>query len=49
MVPATELVLDREVRDWVLIPLTATVLLMQLLRQYMTQVRELGAGSRMLP
>ncbi|KAL4856137.1 ER membrane protein complex subunit 3 [Chlorella vulgaris] len=35
---ATELVLDRDVRNWVLIPLTATVLLMQLLRQYMTQL-----------
>jgi hypothetical protein len=41
---ATELVLDRDVRNWVLIPLTATVLLMQLLRQYMTQVR--GARRR---
>lgn len=34
-----ELVLDREVRDWVLLPLTACVLLMQLLRQYVAQVR----------
>ena len=42
MSPAAELVLDREVRDWVLLPLTACVLLMQLLRQYVTQVR--GGG-----
>lgn len=33
-----ELVLDREVRDWVLLPLTACVLLMQLLRQYVAQL-----------
>ncbi len=35
---AQELVLDREVRDWVLIPLTALMVLMQLLRQYVSQV-----------
>lgn len=39
MAVAPELVLDREVRDWVLLPLTVCVLLMQLLRQYVTQVR----------
>ncbi len=44
MSPAAELVLDREVRDWVLLPLTACVLLMQLLRQYVAQVRRRGAG-----
>lgn len=33
-----ELVLDRDVRDWVLLPLTACVLLMQLLRQYVNQL-----------
>lgn len=43
MSPAAELVLDREVRDWVLLPLTACVLLMQLLRQYVTQVGRAGA------
>ena len=48
MSPAAELVLDREVRDWVLLPLTACVLLMQLLRQYVTQVRsgrDLGCSA----
>ena len=52
-----ELVLDREVRNWVLLPLTACVLLMQLLRQYVSQVgaREggwatpAGRGRRALP
>lgn len=47
MSPAAELVLDREVRDWVLLPLTACVLLMQLLRQYVTQVRQ-GASDTAL-
>lgn len=42
-----ELVLDREVRDWVLIPLTACVLLMQLLRQYVTQVSIASGWERM--
>jgi hypothetical protein len=31
------LVLDRDVRDWVLIPLTFSVILMMLLRQYATK------------
>lgn len=41
------LVLDRDVRTWVLIPLTISVMLMQLLRQYATQVgaeRASGGG-----
>ena len=33
-----ELVLDQEVRDWVLIPLTLSIVLMMVLRQYITQV-----------
>ena len=32
------LVLDAAVRDWVLLPLTLSVLLMMVLRQYMTKV-----------
>lgn len=30
--------LDRDVRDWVLVPLTASIFLMMLIRQYVTQV-----------
>ncbi|KAK9815644.1 hypothetical protein WJX72_007320 [[Myrmecia] bisecta] len=33
-----DLVLDREVRDWVLVPLTLSIMLMMLLRQYVHQV-----------
>lgn len=33
-----DLVLDSAVRDWVLLPLTLSVLLMMVLRQYMTKV-----------
>ncbi len=40
----TDLVLDRDVRDWVLIPLTFSVILMMLLRQYATQARRSSAG-----
>lgn len=34
-----ELVLDQAVRDWVLIPLTLSVVLMMVLRQYISKVR----------
>ena len=33
-----DLVLDAAVRDWVLLPLTLSVVLMMVLRQYMTKV-----------
>ena len=33
------IVLDRDVRDWVLVPLTMSIVLMMLIRQYATQVR----------
>ena len=33
------IVLDRDVRDWVLVPLTMSIMLMMLIRQYATQVR----------
>ena len=36
---AHELVLDAAVRNWVLIPLTLSVVLMMVLRQYITKVR----------
>ena len=35
---ASDLVLDRDVRDWVLIPVTLSLFLMMLIRQYVTQV-----------
>ena len=35
---AAELVIDRDVRNWVLIPLTVSVLLLMLLRQYASVV-----------
>ncbi|GAB4819473.1 hypothetical protein N2152v2_006519 [Parachlorella kessleri] len=41
----TDLVLDRDVRDWVLIPLTFSVILMMLLRQYATQFFSSGKPS----
>ncbi len=34
-----DLVLDRKVRDWVVVPLTLCILLMMLLRQYVSKVR----------
>lgn len=33
-----DLVLDREVRDWVLLPLTLSIILMKLLQQYAVKV-----------
>lgn len=33
-----QIVLDRDVRDWVLVPLTMSIVLMMLIRQYATQV-----------
>ena len=33
-----DLVLDQQVRDWVVIPLTLCILLMMVLRQYATKV-----------
>lgn len=33
-----DLVLDRDVRDWVLLPLTLVIFLMMLIRQYATSV-----------
>lgn len=36
---AHDIVLDAAVRDWVFIPLTAAIVLMKLLTQYMHQVR----------
>ena len=38
MVAQGDLVLDRDVRDWVLVPLTLSIFLMMLIRQYVTQV-----------
>lgn len=35
---AHDIQLDRDVRDWVLVPLTASIFLMMLIRQYVTQV-----------
>lgn len=34
-----QIVLDRDVRDWVLVPLTMSIVLMMLIRQYATQVK----------
>lgn len=38
MAGQSDLVLDRDVRDWVLVPLTLSIFLMMLIRQYVTQV-----------
>ncbi len=35
---AQDIMLDRDVRDWVLVPLTLSIMLMMLIRQYATQV-----------
>ena len=35
---AQDILLDRDVRDWVLVPLTLSIMLMMLIRQYATQV-----------
>lgn len=35
---ASELVLDQQVRDWVFIPLTISIVLMKLVMQYLHQV-----------
>jgi hypothetical protein len=35
---SSDLILDRDVRDWVLVPLTVSIFLMMLIRQYATQV-----------
>ncbi|KAK9837444.1 hypothetical protein WJX81_003249 [Elliptochloris bilobata] len=40
-----DIVLDRDVRDWVLVPLTASIFLMMLIRQYATQVLMGGASA----
>lgn len=40
------LLLDRNVRDWVLFPLTATVILMMVGRQYLTKLFASGSGSQ---
>ena len=40
------IVLDRDVRDWVLVPLTMSIVLMMLIRQYATQVRLLAFAHR---
>ena len=42
---ASDLVLDRDVRDWVLIPLTVSIFLMMLIRQYVSQVSALLPAS----
>lgn len=38
MVATQDLVIDRDVRNWVLIPLTLSVMLLMLLRQYASVV-----------
>lgn len=38
MAAQEDLMLDRDVRDWVLVPLTLSIFLMMLIRQYVTQV-----------
>ena len=40
-----DLVLDRDVRNWVLIPLTLVIFLMMLIRQYATSVSSLDLIS----
>lgn len=40
-----QIVLDRDVRDWVLVPLTMSIVLMMLIRQYATQVRMIAVLS----
>eukprot|EP00884_Botryococcus_braunii_P007015 jgi/Botrbrau1/16314/Bobra.0066s0082.1 len=42
---SSDLVLDRDVRDWVLVPLTVSIFLMMLIRQYATQVLMGGTSS----
>ena len=44
--PSEDLVLDRKVRDWVVVPLTLCILLMMVLRQYVAKVR---AARRIYP
>jgi hypothetical protein len=44
-----QIVLDRDVRDWVLVPLTMSIVLMMLIRQYATQVRHASLNSRFSP
>ncbi|CAK0739404.1 hypothetical protein CVIRNUC_001163 [Coccomyxa viridis] len=41
-----QIVLDRDVRDWVLVPLTMSIVLMMLIRQYATQVLMGGGKSQ---
>ena len=40
------LLLDRNVRDWVLFPLTATVILMMVGRQYLTKLFASGSSAQ---
>ena len=42
---AHDILLDRDVRDWVLVPLTVSIFLMMLIRQYTTQVPAVEAMS----
>ena len=42
MSSSQDLILDRAVRDWVLIPLTASVMLLMLLRPYLSVVSPLA-------
>lgn len=39
-----DIVLDRDVRDWVLVPLTASIFLMMLIRQYATQASSVSGS-----
>ncbi len=44
MAVSQDLILDRAVRDWVLVPLTLTIGLIMILRQYATQVCHRGSS-----
>lgn len=37
-----EIIIDKDVRDWVLVPLLFGIILMKLLQQYAVKARDLG-------
>lgn len=40
-----EIIIDKDVRDWVLVPLLFGIILMKLLQQYAVKARDLGGGG----
>lgn len=41
-----EIIIDKDVRDWVLVPLLFGIILMKLLQQYAVKARDLGVVGR---